>query len=159
MIRKIISALITIAVLSGCKKSVKEGLISKINQDCSQPKSGCTVVLKDVTQFKWNKLYFFGSWTTSDSIKSIIGFDYNTDDVADDYTRMLFINNDKVVFEEDFKSFEYGNSTISFPEIADSLLHSKPPYLTPSNAVFIAEKGKTKGSCKECFGYSLSLKK
>jgi hypothetical protein len=160
MIRNIISTLLIIAVLSGCKNSVKDSLVSKINQDCgSQTKPTCTVVLKDVTQFKWDKLYFFGSWTTSDSIKKVIRVNYEGDDVQDDYRRMLFTYNNKVVYEEDFKSFDYSNSTISFPEIIDSILHAKPPYLTPSDAIFTAEKGKTKGSCKECFDYSLSVKK
>ena len=156
MIRNITRTLLIIAVLSGCKSSVTDSLISKINQDCgNQTKSTCTVVLKDVTKFKWDKLYFFGSWTTSDSIKKVIRVNYDGEDVQDDYRRMLFTYNNKVVYEEDFKSFDYSNSTVNFPDIIDSLLHAKPPYFTPSDAIFTAEKGKTKGSCDKCFEYSL----
>ena len=82
--------LVAIAVVSGCKSSVEDRLISKINQECgNQTKPGCEIALKDVTPFEWDKLYFFGAWTTPDSIAKIIGFAYEGDAVPNDYRRIL----------------------------------------------------------------------
>ncbi|MGI4737037.1 MAG: hypothetical protein ACRYG7_17845 [Janthinobacterium lividum] len=149
--------LLIIVVTTGCNRSVASKLISTIDQTCAtQAASKCKVTLKDVTPFTWDKLYFFGSWTTSDAIKQAIGPNYRGDDVPDDYRRMLFMQGGKVVYEEDFQSLDYTKSTIEFPDLIDSLSHAKSPFLTPGNALFIADKGKIQGSCEDCFVYSLS---
>ncbi|WP_162996707.1 hypothetical protein [Mucilaginibacter kameinonensis] len=160
MIRNITWILLTLAILSGCKSSITDRLISKINRDCgSRTEPMCTIVLKDATGFKWDKLYLFGAWTISDSIKNKIRVNYDGEDVQDDYRRLLFTYNDKVVYEEDFKSFDYGNSTIGISVDIDSLLQAKVPYFTPSNAIFTVDKGKIEGSCDKCFEYSLTPQK
>ncbi|OOQ58312.1 hypothetical protein [Mucilaginibacter pedocola] len=157
MIKRVVNIIIIIAVFSGCKNRLTDDLINNIDRNCvKQNKSSCTIVLIDATRFKWDKLYFFGSWTTSDSIRKVIKLKYDGEDIQDDYRRMVFVYNNNVVYEEDFKSFDYSKSTINFPDIIDSLLHSNPPYLTPSNAIFVADKGKIKESCVNCFEYSLS---
>jgi len=58
MSKNVVYILLIIAVLSGCKNSVKDNLISKANQECgSQIKSACKIALKDVTKFQWDKVY------------------------------------------------------------------------------------------------------
>lgn len=139
---------------------MEDRLISKINQECgNQTKPGCEIALKAVTPFEWDKLYFFGAWTTPDSIAEIIGFAYEGDAVPDDYRRILFVQGTKVVYQEDFMPLNYYSSTIDFPEMSDSLAQVKTPFLTPDNALFIVDKEKVEDACKECFFYSLSIKK
>lgn len=158
MTRNALSSLLIIAIMSGCKGEVESNLIGKINQECeNQTKSKCRVALKEATPFSWDKLYFFSSWTTPEAIAEAIGLEYHGEYVPDDYRRMLFIRGGKVVHEEDFKSLDYNNSTIDFPEMIDSLSQAKTPFFTPATALFIADKGKIEHSCKDCFFYSLSI--
>lgn len=153
-----LSILLILAILSGCKGKVEGNLIRKIAQKCAnQLGSRCRVALKEATPFSWDKLYFFGSWTTSEAIAEATGLEYQGTAVPDDYRRMLFIEGGKVVHEEDFESFDYYTSTIDFPELIDSLSQAKTPFLTPVTALFIADKGKIKQSCEDCFFYSLSV--
>ena len=112
--------------------------------------------MKDVTKFKWDKMYLFGSWTISDSILHVIGFKYEDGDVPDDNRRMLFVLDGKVVYEEDFKSLDYYTSTLNFPEVDDSLRKSPKPYFTPEDAIFVVEKHSDAPGCKDCFAYSLA---
>lgn len=144
--------------LAGCNHRIKKRLIQEIDKVCERPTNlGCTIMLKKVAPFQWDKLYFFGSWTTRESIEDMIGLKYTGEDVEDDCTRMLFVQGNTIVHEEDFYAFDYQSSTVSFPEIVDSLQESKEHFLTPDNAVFSAEK--SKGDCAGCFSYGLSLKK
>lgn len=115
------------------------------------------MALKDATPFSWDKLYFFSAWTPSEAIAQAIGLEYHGEAVPDDYRRMLFIQGSKVVHEEDFKPFDYNDSTIDFSEMIDSLSHAKTPFVTPATALFRADKGKIAQSCKDCFFYSLSI--
>ena len=160
MHKSITSLLLFVVALAGCTDRIEDRLIQKVKQACSSPtEPGGTVALKNLTSFKWEKCYFFTSWTTADSIKWVIGLAYMGDDVADDYTRMVFTQANAVVHEEDFQSFDYHRSTIGFPEMTDSLLQAKSPFITPDNALFLVEKGKIENACAECFHYSLSVKK
>jgi hypothetical protein len=153
-----LSILSILAILSGCKGEVEGNLIREITQKCAnQPRSRCKVALKDAAPFSWDKLYLFGSWTTSEAIAEAIGLEYQGTAVPDDYRRMLFIQGGKVVHEEDFESLDYYNSTIYFPELIDSLSQARTPFLTPATALFIADKGKIEQSCEDCFFYSLSV--
>lgn len=158
LVKNALSILLFIAITSGCKGEVESSLIRAINQKYeSQPKSRCSVALKEVTPFAWDKLYLFGSWTTSTAIAEATGLEYHGEYVPDDYRRMLFIQGDKVVHEEDYKPFDYNTSTIDFPELIDSLSQAKSPFFTPATALFLADKGKIEQSCTDCFFYSLSV--
>lgn len=154
--RALILMALALSILCGCKNTITHGLITKANHECgNHSKLGCTIALKDITKFKWDKVYLFGSWTTSDSISKVIKIGYQGDDVQDDYRRLLFLSNNMVVYEEDFKPFDYYNSTISFSNTIDSLLQAKRKYFTPVTAIFVVEKDKVKGSCGDCYIYTL----
>lgn len=157
MVKNFLLASLIIAAFSGCQVSVNDNFIDKVDQECSsQPKSGCTIALKDVTKFQWDKMYLLGSWTNTDSITNVIGFKYNGDDVPDDNTRMLFTYGNKVVHEEDFASFDDRNhSTIEFDNAKDSI----PYHFLVSQAIFTIKKIKAENGCKECFDYILTTAK
>jgi hypothetical protein len=149
-------SLIIMIVISGCRNNVQKKLISNIKDQCGdQVKPGCQITLNDAINFKWDKMYLFENKTTADFIAVTLGFVYNGDDIKDDYSRMIFTYDKKVVHEEEFKSLDSANSTIIFPGVSNSLLHSTIHYLTPSQASFKVEKDKIKNSCATCFNYVL----
>jgi hypothetical protein len=157
---KPVPSLFLLIALAGCTGRIEDRLIQEVNQACSRStKSECTVSLQDVTPFTWEKVYFFSSWTSAESIREVIGFGYLGDAVEDDYTRILFTKGTAVVHEEDYHKFDGFNSTISIAGIADSLSQAKTPFLTPENAFLLAQKDKIEeGGCAECFYYSFSVK-
>jgi hypothetical protein len=157
LFRKVICVLL---LLPACKSSLKTDLLNSIDRGCSaDTRSKCIIILKDVTKFRWDRMYLFGSWVTSDSISEMIGFSYNGNDVEDDYRRMLFTFGEKVVYEEDFKSLDSYASTLIFPGLSDSLHNKRVPYLTPKEAIFVVEKERYLSGCKDCFAYALILSK
>ena len=85
----------------------------------------------------------------------MIGSNFDGNDVEDDYRRMLFTYEKRVVYEEDFKSLDSYLSTLNFPGVSDSLHSEKVPCLTPKEAIFLVEKDKYSSGCKECSGYTL----
>jgi len=149
-------SLLIIILLSACKSSLKGDIFYKVARECgSTTKSKCTVILKEVTKFQWDKMYLFGSWTVPDSVSKMIGFKYDGDEVPDDYRRMVFTFANRVVYQEDFKPFDYYSSTLIFAVDGDSLRSQMTPYFTPEDAIFKVEKSKIKSNCKDCFAYSL----
>lgn len=144
-------------VLFGCKNNVTHELIKGINASCSGKSGKCIVSLRASIPFKWDKLYFFNSWTTADSIRNTIKLDYCGDDVKDDYKRMIFVSENKIVYEEDYKSFNYDASTVDFPDMPDSLLQTGKLFLTPNKSNFTVRSYAKGPICKECFDYQLFL--
>jgi hypothetical protein len=138
-----------ICVLFSCS-NVSDKIVDNLSQKCKA--AGCTIKIKDVTDFEWGKLYLFGSWTEQSFIVNAIGFNYTGHDVQDDTVRLLFISGNEVVHEED-----YDQSYFSFPEELKSYPgEEKKGYLTPATAVFNVAKVKADTSCNDCFYYSLS---
>ena len=150
---KIIKIALVLASIAACT-NIEEKLISTIKKQCvSDQSNDCQIALKELTPFEWQKMYFFKAWTISDSISAILGFVYRGNDVPDDFSRILFVTDEKVVHEEDFSSLDYHNSNVFF-KIDDSA-NRNPPYFTPANALFRVRKEKLKGSCPDCFSYVL----
>lgn len=143
--------------LLGCRNNVTHELIEGISAECPRKSNKCVVSLKTAVHFEWDRLYFFNSWTTADSVRNTIKFDYHGSDVKDDYKRMVFVQNNKVVYEEDYKFFDYNSSTVDFPDLPDSLLQTTKPYLTPNKSTFTVKSYKKDPVCKECFDYRLFL--
>lgn len=144
-------------MIAGCRQNVKNDLITKVDRQCGdKPKGSCIVNLKDVTDFKWDRMYIFPNWTSSDTISKITGLNYTGNDVEDQYYRMLFVSRNAVVHEEDNKDLDYYNSSIEFLGTDTTDLNGNGYSLTYSQAVFTVIKGKIEGACPKCFLYSFS---
>jgi len=146
--------LLVTLLFTGCKNSLKEDIINNIDDNC-KANSGCIVRIKDVTKFNWNKLFVFGAWTSSDSIKSKINLPYSGEDVPDDYVRLIFIDNNKICYEEDILQLDNFNSTLIFPGLIDSLNKARVNYFSPLSAIFNVKKGKNDSGCQKCYYYGL----
>ena len=154
--RNILKYLLLVVVLTSCGKDIERNIIDKVSKEfINNPKKNHILDLKDVTKFQWDKVYLIQDWTTSDSIALITGLKYNGNDVKDDYTRMLFVSKNQIVHEENFRSLDYNKSTICFQTDSNTNFYTQKDYLRPTESKFMVEQSKIKGSCKECFFYSL----
>ncbi len=58
------------------------------------------VSLKDITPFKWDKLYTFAPYTSKGEVEEIIGFkssDIKENNISEGMVHLLFVREDKVV--------------------------------------------------------------
>ena len=86
-------------ILFSCnnEKVIKPKIAARINNQCSQAE--CVINLKDVTEFKWQKMYLFKTGTSLENIDRALGFHYlYFEDIAD---RIIFVLDKKVVYHED----------------------------------------------------------
>lgn len=145
--------------MTGCKGDGDKTLIKELEQS-SNKRAGvkCCIAIESLTKFKWDKVYVFPDWSISDTISKAIGFHYSGSDVQDDYSRILFTYNKEVVYEEDFKSLNYGNSSIDFSDMTDNVSKSKYINFTPTTAVFSIQILKP-NDCQGCLIYKLKSNK
>jgi len=103
-------ATINLLFLSSCTTSFDKKVTNHIESKCSDfstPKS-CLVDLIEVTEFDWDSMYVFASMTMPNEINSIIGFDCDCSHVKDNYTRVVFTRDQKVVYQNQY----YGLSSM-----------------------------------------------
>jgi hypothetical protein len=135
LLKKVIFSIPIVVLLSGCGNNLQNRVAERITQECgNKPMPNCKIELRTVTEFKWDKMYIFGSWTTSDSISKTIGFKYSGDDIGDDTQIILFTNGKQIVYQEDI-DYLNGSKKILFDDENDSLFLSKK-YYSPSEAIF-----------------------
>jgi hypothetical protein len=118
-------------VLSGCKENIEKKIGSK-GRDCKNNKN-CEIVIMQLTNFKWEKMFFFDSSANLEVINKALGLDYS--DYYKGYTRtIIFLNGNKIVHYEnnraDAESVIDGQVIFDYP---DSL---KSQVYTPKNAKF-----------------------
>lgn len=155
MKEKLIICIVYIFFFCGCRGHVENDVIRKIENGCKgKVGSGCVIDLKKITAFDWEKMYLFPAWTSTDSIEKVIGIPYDKRDVEDSHSRILFVHRDKVIYEEDFVSLDYNNSTIAFQK-KKSLFYTGKNYISSSDAVFNVVRTKIENSCRNCYFYSL----
>lgn len=105
--------------------------ITKEIENCKT--SDCKIELKKITNFHWDKVYFFALPVNKDFINTSIGIDY-TDYV--EFTRpIIFLNNGKIVYSEnDEASVEnLVDEQIVIGDITDT---TKVRIFTPEEAIF-----------------------
>jgi hypothetical protein len=115
------------------KKSIAERLYEKC-----EDKQPCRFPLKEVTDFKWEKVYVFPIGASLEEINQRLGFHYEQwKDVGE---RIIFVFNNRVVHHEDYFPYpEMKNGTTRF-DLTNS------PYVGQYNdAVFSIEKKETDG--------------
>ena len=96
--------------LNSCTQSFDEEVANHIESKCSDfstPKS-CLVDIIEVTEFDWDSMFVFASMTMPYEINSIIGFDCNCNHVKDNYTRVVFTKDQKIVYQNQY----YGLSSM-----------------------------------------------
>jgi hypothetical protein len=129
--RAIIGQLLFLSIiLTSCKDN---SIAAKIYEKCGE-QDKCVRQVKDVTNFKWDKVYIFRVGTSLEDIEKGLGFPYKQwQDVAD---RIIFVGNGKVVYHEEYYPYpEYIEKGRTFFEL------SKTPYVGEYNtATFSVRK-------------------
>jgi hypothetical protein len=127
--------LIQCLFIAGCRNgnSIAERLYSKCGD-----KQACRMRLKDVTDFKWDRVYVFPVGASLEEIDQALGFHYNQwKDIGE---KIIFVSKGQVVYHEDYFPYpEMKNGALRF-ELSNSL------YIGLYNdAVFSVEKQETEG--------------
>jgi hypothetical protein len=94
--------LFLLCILTSCKdKSIAAKLYSKC-----EGKDKCVQKIKEVTDFKWDKVYIFSVEASLENIEKILGVPYKQwGDVGD---RIIFVDKGKVVYHEEYFPYPEG---------------------------------------------------
>lgn len=102
--------LILSIIATSCKDN---SIAAKIYNECGKQDT-CIRLVKDVTNFKWDKVFIFSVGTGLEEIEKVIGVPYREwQDVGD---RIIFIDIEKVVYHEEYFPYpeQFENGTTFF---------------------------------------------
>ncbi|MBS1527139.1 MAG: hypothetical protein JST19_15915 [Bacteroidetes bacterium] len=140
LLARICCLIFVITILPACKRSLQNKLSEAIENNCGKnPRKDCRIILANVTDFKWDRVYLFGSWTTPDAISSKLGTGYDDDGTYDDTQRLIFTRGSRIIYEEDI-NYLNGDKKIMF-NIPDDSIFQRKRYYTSEQAVFNVERG------------------
>lgn len=86
--------------LIGCQvmnNKVTENIIRTIDNECDQNNT-CTVSMKDITDFDWDRMVVFGLGSSNSEISEALGVEYR--ELRDLMSGMVFVYNNKIVYQE-----------------------------------------------------------
>ena len=101
--RSLIVGALCLVVLQSCGTptidplSIEGKLVTTIKATCGES-TGCTIRLRDVTDFDWDRVYVFNYAVTKDQIEKVIGAPFPR---YEEFKRsIIFLNGGKVVYSE-----------------------------------------------------------
>ena len=101
--RLLIVGALCLVVLQSCgtpaidPHSIEGKLVTKIKTACGES-TGCTIRLKDVTDFDWDRVYVFNYAVTKDQIEKVIGAAFPR---YEEFKRsIIFLKGGKIVYSE-----------------------------------------------------------
>ena|SRR5438270_9659180 len=102
VMKRVIIVMLLLVPLQCCTKSIDsnsvEGkLVARINSTC-QSSSVCTIRVRDVTNFDWDKMYVFKHTATSDQMNKAVGLPLPP--YKEFERKMIFVSGRKVVYSE-----------------------------------------------------------
>jgi hypothetical protein len=135
--------LIGMVLLTGCGKiqnhKIKNKIISTIDMKC-QNTNECTISIKKITDFDWDRLVLFNEGASRQEINSVLGFEYRGD--TDLKILTFFLYKGKIVYheEEDYDPEKPSKLFVQYPN--PKLHHMK---FSADKAIFKAKKEKIDG--------------
>ncbi|MCG2611793.1 hypothetical protein LZZ90_09785 [Flavobacterium sp. SM15] len=131
--KKLISLIVIVLLLFSCshRKGKIELALTKEIENCNTP--DCRIELKKVTDFEWDKVYFFEIPTDKEYVNKCIGIDYPN---YVEFTRpIIFLNKGKIVYSENNVSSVESlvDEQIVIGDIIDT---TKVRVFTPKEAIF-----------------------
>jgi hypothetical protein len=132
MRNQLINISIIFLFFCSCRNNIEKRIGIK-GRDCYNTKQNCEVIISQITNFKWDKMFVFDPPETLDAMNRAMGVDYSK--YYEDYTRaIVFLNGNKIVHYEnnraDAEGVVDGQVVFDFP---DSL---KYQVYTPRSAKF-----------------------
>jgi hypothetical protein len=97
-------------LFGGCKSDFRKKITDEIEKKCNKEDS-CTMTLdmKNVTNFTWDKFYYFNIGTSLNEIDSCLGFHYEYwQDLSES---IIFSLNGKIVYHENYPMENPSNNT------------------------------------------------
>jgi hypothetical protein len=101
--RSLIMGALCLVVLQSCgtptinPHSIEGKLVTQIKITCGES-TGCTIRLRDVTDFDWDRVYVFNDAVTKEQIEKVIGAPFPR---YEEFKRsIIFLNGGKVVYSE-----------------------------------------------------------
>lgn len=136
--------LVLVLIIVGCKGrnvNVSDKIIETIDNNCQQS-SSCKVSMKEITDFKWDKMVIFEVGSSNSEISKALGIKY--DDSTDLTSGMVFVYKNRVVYKEDLPYNPERPNKLWFK------INNKPGepnywILTPNNAILQGSKTETEG--------------
>lgn len=132
MKKLILLSVVTLLLFSCSRHKGKiELALTKEIESCNTP--DCRVELKKVTDFEWDKVYFFEIPSTKEYVNKCIGIDYAN---YVEFTRpIIFLNKGKIVYSENNESSVESlvDEQIVIGDIIDT---TKVRVFTPKEAIF-----------------------
>lgn len=95
---------LALVLLYGCGEkgidpnSIEGKIVEKANSICQVP-DNCTIRLKDVTSFGWDKVYVFKYNASLEDIKKALGFELPA--YTEFTRRIIFLKDGKIVYQEE----------------------------------------------------------
>tara|TARA_Y100001935_G_C17269936_1_gene491351 strand:+ start:856 stop:1392 length:537 start_codon:yes stop_codon:yes gene_type:complete len=132
-----------IVTLMTCNQSIADIMTDTLDQKCTLEEL-CEFDLSVVTDFEWDKVYIFREYFTEEDISKTIGINWTGSEVGNNNQRFVFIKDNKVVYVEDFDTF---NTNVQFRRMnwVEGTPASEPIKYSRKEAVFIVVKKTSKG--------------
>ncbi len=132
MKKLILLSVITLLLISCNRQKGKiELALSNEIQNCNTP--DCKIELKKVTDFEWDKVYFFEMPITKEYVNKNIGIDYS--DYVEFTRPIIFLNKGKIIYSENNEASVESlvDEQIVIGDIIDT---TKVRVFTPKEAIF-----------------------
>jgi hypothetical protein len=154
---KVFCLFATILVILGCKKSENQGLEDAFISAIENTACGDSIIIDELTPFKWDKFYLIEPEYRDENIERIIGFRLPCGSVPLRHRRYLFIdvkNKDGEYFDLPF-NHGYIFNCIDFDFLTPENLILKPVKMKPESKVryYLNPKG-----CPDEIWYTVDCK-
>jgi hypothetical protein len=115
--------LAVILLLTGCGKIEKHEIRDKIIRNIelkSKNTDECIISIKEITDFKWDKLVMFNEGASRQEINSVLGFRYEGE--TDLTVLTIFLFKGKIVYQEN-EAYDPEKPSKLFVQYPDSQIH------------------------------------
>ncbi len=126
--RSIFLTLLVLALFFSCinKNSLTYKIANYLENDCQFDTDTCEINLDNIIDFDWDIMYTFAEMNPSESVAKAIGVEYTGEGANWNEALMVFIKDNKVVYEE--IRTEYGNSFYFYSKTLGPFIEKKPFY-------------------------------
>ncbi|MFD2246297.1 hypothetical protein, partial [Pontibacter ruber] len=101
------AVLLILASCSGGNRQLREKIMDAVTSEKATAAGYQVIPLATMTDFEWEKLYFFDEGTDNDFINNEIGFKWDGSTVPGQHRRLLFVNKGQVASYLDYDYTEF----------------------------------------------------
>ena len=141
MIALVLLGVLFYILLSDRNNNLSDKIINYIDYNADESNI-CTLDMNEITDFKWDKMLFFGVGSNNTEISNALGVEYK--DSTDLVSGIVFVYNNKIVYKE---SIPYNPDHPSKLLLYVGNMFGEPSYrvFTPNDAIFKGSRREKKG--------------